>query len=330
MLEVHKISSDNVSRLQKIYNEFKGLANDYYKIETSPLEYEQFKRGIELKVLKGFYATFEDEPIAFVFYVIEEHRSIEINILHVTEEFRNEDVEMELLEALTEEAKSIPNWDVISYPMLGGQSKFVHKMSHLGFKLVGQAIVRFNLTDVISPQIVGKLQLSEMPEGWTIDTWKPEYQEGVAKVIYESFSTAPDALFDPRFRTLEGSRKVVGMLADSTIGEFQPQCTSVLLHEGEPKGVCFGNLTTQTIGNIPLIGLMPEAQGKKLSLHLIKNTIMNFIRDVIDAKLDCMEINATVETDNFPALKMYRKIGFREDYNYPHAYMENRANKKEG
>ncbi|MGD9581450.1 MAG: GNAT family N-acetyltransferase, partial [Vampirovibrionia bacterium] len=84
-----------------------------------------------------------------------------------------------------------------------------------------------------------------------------------------------------------------------------------------------GNLTTPQKANVPLIGLLPEAQGKGFSLHLLKNTVLSFINEVIEARLDCMEVNATVETDNYPALKMYRKVGFREDYHYPHAYIEN-------
>lgn len=323
MLEIHKLTSENVSGLQEVYNEFKSLSREYYKIETSPLEYEQFKRGIELGILKGFYATFEEEPIGFLFYVIEEHKAIELNILHVTKDFHGEDVEYELLAEFMDEVKELPDWTTISYPMLGGQSRFVSKMTHLGFKLIGQAIVRFNLADQISPQICARLQLPELPEGYSIDSWKPEYLEGTGQVIYDSFHTAPDAKFDPRFRTIEGCKKVVGMLVDSTIGDFQPKCTSVLILDNKPVGICFGNLTTPDIGNIPLVGLSPEAQGKGLSVHLLKNTIMNFIREVIEARLDCLEINATVETDNFPALKMYRKIGFREDYHYPHAYYEN-------
>lgn len=330
MLEVHKIDVDNVTILEGLYNEFKDSSRSYYNIETAPLEFDLFKKGIQIKVLKGFYAALDGDPIGFLFYVIEEHRAVEINIIHITEEFRNEDIELELLEAFLKEINETPGWDVISYAMLGGQAKIVNKLSHLGFKLVGQAIVRFSLTDTIAPQVVTKLILPELPEGYSIETWKPEYQEGASKVIYESFHTAPDAKFDPRFRTLEGCQLVVKMLVESIIGDFLPECTSVLINNAEPVGICFGNLTTPTIGNVPLIGLMPSAQGKGLSVQLLKNTIKNFIKGVIDAKLNCLEINATVETDNFPALKMYRKVGFREDYNYPHAYIENKVCTEEG
>ena len=33
------------------------------------------------------------------------------------------------------------------------------------------------------------------------------------------------------------------------------------------------------------------------------------------------EVNVTTETNNYKALKMYRKTGFREDYCYPQAYL---------
>ena len=46
---------------------------------------------------------------------------------------------------------------------------------------------------------------------------------------------------------------------------------------------------------------------------------------VDDAKLGvnaCKEINVTTETNNYKALKMYRRVGFKEDYCYPQAYLE--------
>ena len=33
------------------------------------------------------------------------------------------------------------------------------------------------------------------------------------------------------------------------------------------------------------------------------------------------EVNVSAETNNIPALKMYRHIGFKEDYSYPQSYL---------
>lgn len=322
MLEVRKLDANSVETISDLYQEFASLARSYYRFEVDPLDYLTFTNGVSMGLIKGFYAVLDDEPIGFMLYTVEEHGSLEVNIVHVTEDFIDEEIDQELLKAFVEEAKSLENWKVISYAMLGGQSKFVYKMNHLGFKLVGQAIVIFSLEDTIAPQIAMTLQLPELPEGYKLDSWKPTYQQEVSKIIYNSFSKAPDAKFDPRFRSEEGSALVVDLIAKSQIGTFEPDCTTVLLKDEKPVGICFANLTTQTIGNIPLIGINPEVQGNGFSVHMLKSTVTKIIQAVVDGKLSVMEVNATVETDNFPALKMYRKVGFRESYNYPQAYMD--------
>ena len=38
-------------------------------------------------------------------------------------------------------------------------------------------------------------------------------------------------------------------------------------------------------------------------------------------KRNFSEINTTTETDNYQALKMYRHLGFKEDYSYPQSYL---------
>ena len=43
-------------------------------------------------------------------------------------------------------------------------------------------------------------------------------------------------------------------------------------------------------------------------------------------KREFSEINVTTETNNYKALKMYRKVGFKEDYCYPQAYLVNKKN----
>jgi ribosomal protein S18 acetylase RimI-like enzyme len=45
----------------------------------------------------------------------------------------------------------------------------------------------------------------------------------------------------------------------------------------------------------------------------------------LDGDLGIFEVNATMETDNIAALKMYRRMGFKEDYNYPHVYLTQEA-----
>ena len=98
--------------------------------------------------------------------------------------------------------------------------------------------------------------------------------------------------------------------------------TKILLENGVPKGFCFVNLTTDNIANVPIIGISPEMKYKGLGQLLLTKALEDVIKDVMAGKLPLIEFNATVDTDNLPAINMYRKLGFKESTNYLHAYCE--------
>ena len=53
-------------------------------------------------------------------------------------------------------------------------------------------------------------------------------------------------------------------------------------------------------------------------LQRVMNSILNNMKA---GKRQFSEVNVTTETDNFGALRMYRTVGFREDYSYSQAYL---------
>ena len=79
------------------------------------------------------------------------------------------------------------------------------------------------------------------------------------------------------------------------------------------------NLTNDSIVNIPLVGILDEHQGKGLSTIMLKHSMDEILENRVMSKVT--EINTTTETDNLQALRLYKNLGFIEDYNYPQAYM---------
>ena len=75
--------------------------------------------------------------------------------------------------------------------------------------------------------LVGDDAVERLPEGYRLDHWRPEYAGGVSTAVFESFEHATDSRWDPRFRTLLGSKKVVGMIDQGMMGQHLPACTSV-------------------------------------------------------------------------------------------------------
>ena len=69
------------------------------------------------------------------------------------------------------------------------------------------------------------------------------------------------------------------------------------------------------------IAVKKDFQGKGLSKHLLKKSVEKLLEWADNGEKPIVEVNTTTETNNFQALKMYRNIGFKEDYNYPQSYL---------
>ena len=100
-----------------------------------------------------------------------------------------------------------------------------------------------------------------------------------------------------------------------------PNSTSILLYEGKAVGFAFMNLTGGSIVNIPLVGVLQEHQGKGLSTIMLKHSMDYVIRAVNVYGMKIAEINTTTETNNLQALRLYKNLGFLEDYSYPQSYL---------
>lgn len=322
MIKAHRITPDNLSRLEGIYNRFREQAIPDYRWAHEPLPFEQLRLAMAEKVLFGYWVedTANPEPIALMLYRQEEHRALEINILHSEIEDRKT-VADRLMRAFIADNRETEGWDVVSYAMLGKQEGFIRTLPWYGFKPIGQAILNFDLTDTISIQILQQQHVELPGPEYSLDCWQPQYAGAVAETVHAAFSNAVDSLWDPRFKTLLGSRKVVGLITADTMGQFMPSCTSILLKNGQPVGFCFLIQDNLTEAHIPLIGLHPDEKGKKLGNALLKDCLIRTIQDMIAGKNSILKINTTTDTDNIKAIKMYRRMGFREEYNYPHVYL---------
>jgi GNAT superfamily N-acetyltransferase len=177
------------------------------------------------------------------------------------------------------------------------------------------------MNDTQSNLVFDKSEVAHLGYQLRIAPWKDEYKKDAVKVIHANFKDTSDALFDTRFRSLEGTEDIIDKIVNNVYGEFLPEATSVLLHLEKPVGFVFTNVTGGRIANIPLVALNKEFRGKGYSGNLLKQSL-GVIRNWVQAgSRNFSEINVTTETDNYGALKMYRNVGFKEDFSYIQAYM---------
>lgn len=310
-----------------VYNDFKAKAVSEYKFELEPLPYEEFLDAVEKNYMQCIVLKENDIPTAFLVYTTSISESIELNLIHclgTEDEIAKIKLLIEKFLELTEVERQVK---VVSYPMIGHQSVFTADIAKYGFKFVGLAVLRFMMGNASSERILENMKLSEKQDGYKIVSYSDSYREEAIRIIHESFRDEQDALYDTRYKSIEGTTDIINKIVEDIYGEFLPEVTSVLLYNDSPVGFAFANVTGGKIANIPLVAIEKEHRGKGFSEHLLNRSIKTIVDWTKLGKRIFSEVNVTTETNNYKALKMYRRIGFREDYCYPQAYLMTKKQK---
>ena len=319
--EVELLNSDSYKIFAGVYNDFKAKAINDYKFELEPLEYDEFIDAVEKRYLNCIILKENQIPTAFLVYTTSISESIELNVVHClgTEDEVNK-VKL-LIEKFLEMTESERKSKVVAYPMIGHQSIFTADIAKYGFKFVGLAVLRFFMGNASSERILENMKLEAIPDGYKIVGYQDSYREDAIRIIHESFRDTQDALYDTRYKTMEGTRDIINKVVENVYGEFLPDVTSVLLYNDAPAGFAFSNITGGKIANVPLVAIEKEHRGKGFSEHMLNRSIKMIVDWTKIGKRVFDEVNVTTETKNYKALKLYRRIGFREDYCYPQAYL---------
>lgn len=319
--EVRILDGNTFKIFKGVYNDFKSKAVSEYKFELEPLPYEEFIEAVEKNYLNCIVLLENQIPTAFLVYTTSISESIELNIVHCLGTEDEVAKQKLLIEKFLEMTEGERQNKVVSYPMIGHQAVFTADIAKYGFKFIGLAVLRFVMGNASSERILENLKLSEKPEGYKIVGYSEEFKDDAIRIIHESFKDTSDALYDSRYKTIEGTTDIINKVVESVYGEFLPEATSVLLYNDKPCGFAFANVTGGKIANIPLVAIEKHHRGHRFSEMLLSRTIKTFVDWTRIGKRDFSEVNVTTETNNYKALKMYRKIGFREDYCYPQAYL---------
>lgn len=315
------LTAEDYENLEPLYEDFRQKALSEYNFELEPLDYEGFLDAIDKDLIKCIILCQEGLPQAFLVYTTAISEAIELNIIHSYNKEDYSEKARELLQKFIEVTKTLRKEKIVCYPMLGGQKDLISVIARLGFKFIGIEVLRFRFDTTASKEIFNRARIVKQPEGYEVVSWNDSYFEDAVEVIYEAFKDSSDALFDPRFTTREGTRDIITKIVKNVYAEFMPNSTSVLLCDGKAVGFAFMNLTGGSIVNIPIVGIRQEHQGKGLSTIMLKHSMDYVLKAVSLYGTPITEINTTTETNNLQALRLYKNLGFLEDYSYPQSYL---------
>lgn len=322
MPNIKLLTADNYGNFENLYEDFRKRAAKEYNFELEPLDYDGFLDAIDKDLIKCIVLYNENNTAqAFLVYTTAISEAIELNIIHCIDKEHFLEYSKELLKKFIDVTQNLRKEKIVCYPMLGEQKSLISVIAKLGFKFIGIEVLRFKMQESKSRELFTHARVVHLPEDYQVVSWNDKYTEDAVNVIQESFKDSSDALFDPRFKTLDGVRDIIHKIVKDIYAEFLPKATSVLLYKGEPVGFSFMNLTNGTIVNIPLVGIREEHQGKGLSTIMLKHSMDNIFKEIDIYNSPISEINTTTETNNLQALRLYKNLGFLEDYSYPQSYM---------
>ncbi len=320
-MEVSKLSLLNIEEIRELYNAFLLKAREDYFFELPPLNFDDFKNNFADGYIKGYYSK-EGKANSFLLYTDVLNQAVEITLIYTEENENSYKIKTTLLEKFLSDIKSQFHNKIISYPMLGVQNYFTQDITNLGFKLAGEMITELDFKSSIANTLLNKINIPELPANISTDTWNDVYLTDVAEIIHNRFSKLNDAKFDPRFLNTNSTEDIIEEITKGYYGEFNPKHTTILKNEQEIIGVCFLNFTTPQIANIPLIAIKDGYENKGYGKYILYNSVTTLKKSIENGENEINVINATCDTENFPACKTYRAIGFKEKTFYSHAYME--------
>lgn len=313
------LAEEDYGNLRPIYNDFRNKAKTEYNFELEALDFEGFIEAFEKELIECILLYDNHEAKGFLVYTTAISEAVELNIIHCISDEKYLEYSKQLLDKFLELTQEDRKSKIVCYPMLGKQKSLIGVIAKAGFQFVGIEVLRFKMNGSESKELFARARVAKLPAEYEVINWHSMYFADAVEIIKEAFENSSDALFDPRFKTLSGCRDIITKIVKSIYAEFLPEATSILLYNGRPAGFAFMNITDGRIVNIPLVSIKNEHQGKGLSTIMLKHS-MDVILD--KTKTSCItEINTTTETNNLQALRLYKNLGFIEDYSYPQSYL---------
>lgn len=313
------LTIEDYENFEIIYDDFYSKAQSEYNFELEPIDYDGFLDSIEKQLINCIVLYDNHRLAGFLVYTTAISEAIELNIIHCIDSENYTQHAQELLKRFLEFTKEIRKSKIVCYPMLGNQKSLVQTIVKEGFQFVGIEVLRFKTKETQSKDLYSRARIVEMPPSYKLVKWDDKYFNSAVEVIQESFKNSSDALFDPRFKTIQGCADIISKVVKDVYAKFLPEATTVLLHNEKPVGFSFMNITNNSIVNIPLVGVTQEHQGKGLSTLMLKRSMDEILNNRVMSNVT--EINTTTETNNLQALRLYKNLGFLEDYSYPQAYL---------
>ena len=111
---------------------------------------------------------------------------------------------------------------------------------------------------------------------------------------------------DESFRTEAAALSYLRELVElSGCGRVDPAASVVAHYQGRIAGFCIASSTSETVGHVPQIAVVPDVQGRGLGASLLGSAVRRL------REHGCGRVTLSVSLANTRASAWYRRAGFR-------------------
>jgi ribosomal protein S18 acetylase RimI-like enzyme len=261
---------------------------------------ELIKRFLEAHALSGCVAYENGTAAGYAFYVLEEQKGL-IGGLYASPRFNQSVIAQRMLEEMLFSMRAIPQLTRIEAQLMPFGGPVDNPLRELGFRLYTR---QFMLLDLGQPL--------EMPPGATtglrISRWHDRYFDPCAKLIFLAYADHIDGDINDQYRSKSGAlRFLKNIILLPGCGNFVPGA-SLVLHQPGSDDLMGAVLTSEVcpgVGHTTQICVQPGYQG-----HGIGRTLMLASAEALRG-MKFRELTLTVTSDNYTAVRLYEKLGFR-------------------
>lgn len=155
---------------------------------------------------------------------------------------------------------------------------------------------------------------------YQIEPWRDDWISGAAEIIQAAYAGEVDAQIHDRYATVDGAERFVHELVQFPGASFHSpaSCMAFDPATGSAAGLSLTSFVAPHVGHIAEICIVPQARHSGLGHELLRRSL-----EALRAT-GAERISLAVTVSNEPALRLYRRFGFREIRRF-HAYIRERA-----
>jgi ribosomal protein S18 acetylase RimI-like enzyme len=257
------------------------------------------RKFVEIHALSGSALLSAKKVVGYCYYVLEDQKGL-IGDLYVLREYRTEESQLYLLNAVVREMTRAP----FSHRIESQLMTFTANLPP------GDPRLRIFPRNFLSLRLPLRAQLPprEFSSRLIVSPWQDHHQEAAAQLIAEAYLGHVDSQINDQYRSLAGARKFLyNIVQYPGCGNFFPRAslTAYDRESGALCAICLASLVAPESGHITQICVARAWQGHRLGYELLRQSLELFTSSGVD------KVSLTVTSSNAHAKSLYLRMGFR-------------------